>query len=150
MAIFVARLWFGFTMLVVHGLGKLLHFSNIVGGFPDPIGLGQHTTLTLVVIAEVFAALFLVLGLFTRLASLVLVIDMFVAYLMVHKAEIGGQGTGELAFLYLAGYVTLLMTGGGLFSLDTVFFAKNGRANGSLGNKNRPVDFPTENSVEEK
>ena len=149
MAIFVARLWFGFTMLVVHGLGKLLHFSNIVGGFPDPIGLGQHTTLTLVVIAEVFAALFLVLGLFTRLASLVLVIDMFVAYLMVHKAEIGGQGTGELAFLYLAGYVTLLMAGGGLFSLDTVFFVKNGRPNVGPGRKGQSLASPIEDSVEE-
>ncbi len=147
MAIFVARLWFGFTMLVVHGLGKLLHFSDIVGGFPDPIGLGQHTTLTLVVIAEVFAALFLVVGLFTRLASLVLVIDMFVAYLMVHKAEIGGQGTGELAFLYLAGYVTLLMAGGGLFSLDTVFFVKNGRNHAPSKNLDQPLDPETEDSA---
>lgn len=131
MAIFVARLWFGLTMLVVHGLGKLAHFKDMVGTFPDPIGLGQDTTLALVVFAEVFAAFFLVIGLCTRLAALVLVIDMFVAYLMVHKAEIGGQGSGELAFLYLAGYVILLMSGGGLFSLDTILFAKKRPASGS-------------------
>ncbi len=126
MAIFAARLWFGLTMLICHGLGKIANFNNIVGTFPDPIGFGSETTLTLVVFAEVVAALFLVVGLCTRLAALVLVIDMFVAYLMVHKAEISGQGSGELAFLYLAGYVCLLMSGGGLFSLDTVVYRKNG------------------------
>lgn len=138
MAICVARLWFGLTMLLTHGLEKLAHFNTIVGAFPDPIGLGQQTTLTLVVFAEVFAALFLVVGFCTRLAALVLVIDMFVAYLMVHKAEIGGQGGGELAFLYLAGFVFLLMTGGGLFSLDTVFFGRNGRLN-HAGKSGQPV-----------
>jgi uncharacterized membrane protein YphA (DoxX/SURF4 family) len=38
------------------------------------------------------------------------------------------QGVGEQAFLYLAGYVMLVIAGGGLFSLDTVAFAKSGRS----------------------
>jgi len=124
MALFVARLWLGLAMLFNHGLGKLAHFNDIVGAFPDPLGFGHDLTLGLVIFAELVGALLLVAGLCTRLVALVLVIDMFVAFLMVHKTELSGQGSGELAFLYLAGYVILVIAGGGLFSLDTVAFAR--------------------------
>jgi putative oxidoreductase len=122
MALLVARLWFGLAMLFNHGLDKFAHFKDIVGTFPDPLGLGKEASLVLVIFAEVLAALLLAVGLFTRLAAAVLVIDMFVAFLMVHKTAMSG---GELAFLYLAGYVVLLIAGGGLFSLDTVAFHRN-------------------------
>jgi len=126
-ALLVARLWFGLTMLFNHGFDKLANFHDKVAAFPDPLGLGHDVTLVLVVFAEVVAALMLTVGLCTRLAALVLVIDMFVAFLMVHKTELTGQDNGELAFLYLAGYVVLLIAGGGLFSLDTIAFARAGR-----------------------
>lgn len=125
MALLVARLWFGLTMLFNHGFEKLANFNDLVGTFPDPLRLGQEASLVLVVFAEVLASLLLTVGLLTRVAASVLVIDMFVAFLMVHKTAMTGQSSGELAFLYLAGYVTLLIAGGGLFSLDTVVFAKS-------------------------
>ena len=128
LALLVARLWFGLTMLFNHGLDKLAHFNDMVGTFPDPLGLGQEASLVLVIFAEVFGALLLTAGFLTRIAAAVLVIDMFVAFLMVHKVALSGQSSGELAFLYLAGYVTLLIAGGGLFSLDTMAFAKSGRS----------------------
>ena len=118
----VLRLWFGLTMLFNHGLGKLMHFNEVMQTFPDPLGLGQEASLVLVVMAEVLGSLFLVFGLMTRLAALVLVINLFVAFLMVHKTVLTGQGSGELAFIYLAGYIGLLIAGGGLFSMDTVVF----------------------------
>jgi len=127
MALLVARLWFGLTMLFNHGFDKLAHFNEIVGTFPDPLRFGQEASLVLVVMAEVAAALLLTVGFLTRIAAAVLVIDMFVAFLMVHNAAMTGKGSGELAFLYLAGYVVLLIAGGGLFSLDTLAFSKSGR-----------------------
>lgn len=132
MALLVARLWFSLAMLFNHGLDKFAHFKDIVGTFPDPLGLGQEASLVLVIFAEVLGSLLLAVGLFTRVAASVLVIDMFVAFLMVHKTAMTGQSGGELAFLYLAGYITLLIAGGGLFSLDTVAFAKS-----SLGHAQR-------------
>ena len=134
MALLVARLWFGLAMLFNHGLYKLAHFNDIVAGtdalvkFQDPLGLGIEASLVLVIMAEVVAALLLTVGLLTRIAAAVLVIDMFVAFLMVHKIALSGQSSGELAFLYLAGYVVLLIAGGGLFSLDTMAFSKSGRS----------------------
>lgn len=128
MALLVTRLWFGLTMLFNHGIEKLFHFNDIVGTFPDPLRIGQEASLILVVVAEVFGALLLTIGFMTRVAAAVLVIDMFVAFLMVHKTELTGQHSGELAFLYLAGYVVLVIAGGGLFSLDTLAFGKSGRS----------------------
>jgi putative oxidoreductase len=124
MALLVARLWFGLTMLFNHGLDKLANFNDRVQTFQDPLGLGQEATLVLVIMAEVVGSLLLTVGLFTRLAAAVLVIDMFVAFLMVHKTVLSGQSGGEPAFLYLAGYFMLAIAGGGLFSLDTVVFTK--------------------------
>jgi putative oxidoreductase len=128
MALLVARLWFGLTMLFNHGIDKLMHFHDQVGTFPDPLGVGQEASLILVVVAEVFASLFLAIGLLTRIAAAVLVVDMFVAFLMVHKTVLNGQGSGELAFLYLAGFVILVIAGGGLFSVDTLAFSKAPRS----------------------
>ena len=125
MALLVARLWFGLAMLFNHGLDKLGHFKDIVGTFPDPLGFGQEASLVLVIIAEVLGSLLLAVGLFTRVAAAVLVVDMFVAFLMIHKSAMSG---GELAFLYLAGYVMLVIAGGGLFSLDTVAFSNSERS----------------------
>ena len=128
MALLVARLWFGLTMLFNHGFDKLAHFNDIVGTFPDPLRLGPEASLIMVILAEVVGALLLTVGFMTRVAAALLVIDMFVAFLMVHKTAMNGQGSGELAFLYLAGFVMLLIAGGGLFSLDTLAFNKPGRS----------------------
>jgi uncharacterized membrane protein YphA (DoxX/SURF4 family) len=46
---------------------------------------------------------------------------------MVHKTALTGQDNGELAFLYMAGFVILLIAGGGLFSVDTLLFRDSHR-----------------------
>ena len=128
MALLVTRLWFGLTMMFNHGFDKVQHFSELAGTFQDPLGLGHEASLILVIMAEVGGALLLAAGFMTRIAAAVLVIDMFVAFLMVHKTALSAQGGGELAFLYLAGFVMLVIAGGGLFSLDTLAFNKSGRS----------------------
>jgi putative oxidoreductase len=127
MALLVARLWFGLTMLFNHGFDKLAHFNDLVGTFPDPLRLGPEASLIMVALAEVVGSLLLTVGFLTRIAAAVLVIDMFVAFLMVNKTAMHGEG--ELAFLYLAGFVMLVIAGGGLFSLDTLAFNKSARSN---------------------
>jgi len=126
MALLVARLWLGLSMLFNHGLDKLAHFNDMVGTFQDPLRIGPEASLILVITAEVGAALLLTVGFMTRIAAAVLVIDMFVAFLMVNKTAM--HGDGELAFLYLSGFVFLAIAGGGLFSLDTLAFSKTGRS----------------------
>jgi putative oxidoreductase len=107
----VLRLWLGLSLLVLHGWGKLTSFSKMSGQFPDPLGIGSPASLVLALFAEVVCALLIAFGLFTRFAAAVLAINMVTAFLLVHKAVLSGPHSGELAFIYLAGWVTLLIAG---------------------------------------
>jgi putative oxidoreductase len=122
-ALLVLRLWIGFEMLLVHGLDKFQNFKQVAPHFPDPFGIGSTASLALSVFAEFFVSMLIILGLFTRWSALVLIINMTVAFLGVHKGALSGQG--ELAFLYLMAYVVLLLAGPGRFSADKILFGKN-------------------------
>jgi putative oxidoreductase len=118
LALLVLRLWLGGTLLLNHGLAKLSGFGDMSGKFPDPLHLGSTASLALAVFAEVVAAALLALGLFTRFAALVLVILMGVAFFITHGHALSGAHSGELAFIYLAGFVAVFLAGGGSFALD--------------------------------
>jgi putative oxidoreductase len=123
-ALLVLRVWIGVEMMVVHGVDKLMNFSTAAQDFPDPLGVGHSASLALAVFAEVFASVLLVFGLFTRLGALVLIIDMTVAFVFVHKCALTGSNSGELAFLYLLGYVVVFLAGPGRVSGDKILFGK--------------------------
>jgi len=126
LGLLVLRLWIGFAMLLNHGIVKLKGFSDTAPHFPDPLGIGHPASLALVVFAEFFVSLFVIFGLVTRWSALVLAFDMSVAFINIHKGALSGQGSGELAFMYLMGYVTLLLTGPGGFSVDRALFGTGG------------------------
>lgn len=121
----VLRVWIGLTMLLVHGLDKLAHFHKYAPHFVNFLGLGPEASLCLSIFAEFFASALLVLGLVTRFAALVLVINMCVAFFVVMKGH--PTGPGELPFVYLMTYVTLFFAGPGKFSLDKFVFGKHSK-----------------------
>jgi len=123
-ALLVLRLWIGLEMLLLHGVDKFANFKTLAPNFPDPLGIGHTASLALAVFAEVFVSSLIVLGLFTRLGALVLMIDMTVAFVFVHKLALSGEHGGELAFLYLLAYVVLLVAGPGRISADKIFFGR--------------------------
>lgn len=109
------RLSFGILMIAQHGMPKLMDFANKSAGFYDPMHIGSKTSLILAIFAEVFCSFFVVLGLFTRIAVVPLIILMCVAFFGANKGEVV---TGELALLYLTVYVVLLFLGPGRVSVD--------------------------------
>jgi len=119
LALLVLRVWLGASMLWLHGWGKL---TALIGGrnpFDQAIlGLPPAVAFALTTLAEVVGAALLVVGLWARLASLFLVVTMAVAFFIAHGAKLSGPGSGELAFLYLAGYLAILFAGAGRFSVD--------------------------------
>ena len=123
-ALLVLRLWIGLEMLLVHGIDKLSNFKAVAPNFPDPFGIGHTASLCLSVFAEFFVSLLIIMGLFTRWSALVLIINMVVAFTTVHKGALTGDHNGELAFLYLMGYVVLFLTGPGRVSADKFLFGK--------------------------
>lgn len=123
-ALLVLRFWIGVEMLVVHGVAKLVNFQSTSADFPDPIGVGSTASLALALFAEVVCSLLIIVGLFTRGCALVLMINMSVAFVMVHKGALSGPHSGELALVYLLAYVVLFLAGPGRVSADRIFFGK--------------------------
>jgi len=103
-------------LMIHHGYDKLIHFSTYQGQFIDFMGLGQKISLSLCVFAEFFCSAFIILGLFTRLAAIPLIINMCVIIFKVLEADVFGKA--ESAVLYLAGFIVLLLVGAGKASVD--------------------------------
>ena len=107
--------WFG-----GHGLkGTNEHMKNALGISPF------FATLTALV--ETFGGLALILGVFSRLAALGVIIVQAAAIAKVHKgngffinwAMAEGKGHGwEMSFVLLGMALTILLSGGGLMSID--------------------------------
>lgn len=120
----VLRLFFGLTMLILHGWDKLINFSSTAPNFPDPLHVGHSVSLGMTVFAEVVASFLLTIGLWTRFAALVLAFEMAVAFTQIHHMAFSGAMPGSLAFMHLGAYLTLILAGGGKFSLDKAFYGK--------------------------
>jgi putative oxidoreductase len=115
-ATLILRLGLGIIMLVAHGFDKLQHFSKYAAVFSDPFHLGRGVSLSLDIFAEFFCSCLVILGLFTRLACIPLIIAMSVALFNAHKGD--AFGNGERAALFLTGYIALLFIGPGKVSID--------------------------------
>ena len=115
-ALLILRLGAGSLLLVKYGFNKLVHFASIAPRFADPFHIGSTTSLALVIFAEFFCSAFIIIGLFTRLACIPLVISMSIALFLANKGDFFGKG--EAAGLYLVIFVMLLFTGPGKVSLD--------------------------------
>lgn len=121
LGLLVLRLSLG-GMMLVHGIPKLLNFSKMAGQFPDPLGMGSQLSLISAIGAEVGCSVLLIVGLLTRLAALPLAFTMGVALFVVHGDDPWGKK--ELAAIYLAGYLVVLLAGPGRYSLDAMLLSK--------------------------
>ncbi|WP_437204971.1 DoxX family protein [Planctomicrobium sp. SH664] len=123
------------AMMMIHGWQKIGQFAELRTKFPDPIGVGSHLSLILAIGAEFGCSILLILGIMTRLATIPLIITMVVIVAIVHKDDPWGASK-ELAAVYLATYVTLLVAGGGMLSFDGLLFNwwRKRRANQAMRN----------------
>lgn len=109
-------------LMLVHGVPKLMGFSEMADKFPDPIGLGSQLSLIMAIGAEVGCSILLILGLGTRLAAIPLAFTMIIALFVVHGSD--PWKVKELAAVFLATYVVIILAGPGGFSLDAKLFRK--------------------------
>jgi putative oxidoreductase len=114
-AMLILRVTVGLLMMN-HGYDKLVKFPDRKAEFMNFMGLGSTTSLGLVVFAEFFCSILLILGLFTRFATIPLIIVMSVILFRVTHGDFFGKG--ELPALFLAAYFTLLFVGPGKASVD--------------------------------
>ena len=104
------------ALMIVHGWGKFIDFSDGVADWPDPLHVSPVVSKGLTVFAELFCTILVVLGLFTRLALMPLIVCMLVIIFVMHAGEPFGEK--ELGVHYLLAYLTLLFTGPGRYSVD--------------------------------
>ncbi|KUJ52926.1 DoxX family protein [Chryseobacterium sp. JAH] len=112
----IVRLFIGFAMLS-HGFPKLQ--TLLEGGdikFFDFLGLGPTISLGLTVFAEFICSIFLILGLFTRIAVGFLMFTMIIAGFVVHGSDPFEKR--EVSLLYLSVYALVMTLGAGRFSID--------------------------------
>ncbi len=112
----VIRIFFGVLLLSKHGYGKMVRFEELHSRFYNFLGMGNTFSLVLAIFAEVICAAFIILGLFTRLAAIPLIITMLVVIFGANGAK--PMSESELAILFLGAFITLLFCGPGKVSVD--------------------------------
>lgn len=116
-ALLFMRIVFG-ALMMNHGYGKLIAFSKTASNMPNLFGLSGTIIAALVIFAEFFCALFVLLGLFTRYACIPIIITMCYALFVAHNGAFFGKG--EMAALYLAAYFSIMLVGPGKISIDSM------------------------------
>jgi putative oxidoreductase len=118
----VLRLSIG-GLLLFHGVGKIMHgIEQIVGGVqangaPSFLAYGVY-------LGEVLGPILVLIGLFTRFGALMILVDMIVAILMVHRDQLGtldpmsGGWKVEAPAIYLLGALAIMLMGAGRISID--------------------------------
>ena len=116
-AMLILRLVFG--ILIVHaGYQKLTGFSQMENNFTNFMGLGSKISLCLIIFAEFFCGILVILGLFTRLACIPLLIGMGVAFYVVTHSTDDIFGHGSAALTYFSAFLAISLVGPGKISVD--------------------------------
>lgn len=103
-------------LLYVHGWPKLAHYAVELGRIEDPFGLGPTASLTAAIFAELICPVFIMAGLFTRVATLPILVVLLIAMVVVHPDW--SLAEGQFGWLLLIAFTTIGLCGPGAWSVD--------------------------------
>lgn len=106
------------ALVMTHGIPKLMSVLDGNLGFGDPLGIGPATSLLLVTFAEAICAFFILIGLWTRVAAIPLIINFIVVVFVAHADD--PFGNKEKGVFFLISFIVLFLTGAGKYSLDKI------------------------------
>ena len=115
LAMLILRVCAG-VLIIPYGYKKLIHFAEQKDKFTNFMGIGSPLSLSLVIFAEFFCGMLIVLGLFTRLAAIPLIIVMSVVLIKVNHGNIFGKD--EHVAFFLACFTAIFLCGPGKASAD--------------------------------
>ena len=124
----ILRLLAGASLFLKHGWEKPTHFAEMASHFPDPIHLGPMPSLVIALVSDVICSVSTLVGIATRWSALFVVINVAVAWSMVHHFGFftgPDADHGELCFLYIAVFLALSFTGAGRYSVDALISRKS-------------------------
>lgn len=112
------------AVMMFHGYGKLFggtsHFAQMLGSMNVP---APSLMAVVVAVVEFFGGLFVFVGFLTRIVAALIAIEMIVAILRVHtpgKAPFSGQGGIEFPLGMLLIAISLVLSGAGVLSIDSL------------------------------
>jgi len=120
----VLRLAIG-VLVLLHGIYKLQAGVGFIAGMLEKAGLPSVLAYG-VYVGEIVAPVLLILGLFTRAGAAIIVVNMLVAFGLVHIADLfaltkqGGWAL-ELQGLYLFGALAVMLLGAGRYSVGGAY-----------------------------
>lgn len=120
------RIWLGIAF-ISHGTPGIFNADYMAGfaGYMETIDMPMPTLMAyLSQGAELFAGILLLLGLFTRFAALMIIVDMLFATFMAMRGDIFGDFQAEISFVYLIIAIALFLNGATSYSMDRKFWAK--------------------------
>jgi putative oxidoreductase len=109
-------------MMLTHGWPKLVDYSQKASSFADPLHIGNNISLGLVIFAEFFCSILVVVGLGTRFAAFPIMVTMFIVSFIINGSH--PVADRELPILYLSAFTAILMLGAGSYSLDKAISGK--------------------------
>jgi putative oxidoreductase len=116
----ILRLALG-ILILLHGIAKLSKGVEGISGMLESHGV-PGAVAYLVFVGEIVAPVLIIMGLFTRPAAWIIVINMLFAFWLVHRPDLlalssAGGWKLELQGMYLFGALALAFLGAGRFSV---------------------------------
>ena len=121
LALLFLRILVSFSLFYKHGIEKITGFSNMQTHFPDPLHIGATPGLMFALITDGICSLLIIFGIATRLAALLIVINLTVIFILLHSGSFV-EGHAELVYVYLSSFLCILFAGAGKYSLDNRLF----------------------------
>ena len=125
MARLFMRLFVG-IMFMQFGIRHLVNYSELSPVFPTIFGMEPQTCLIIMIVIEILCSLLIMVGFFTRLATIPPILSMLAAeYYILHDLlphtyiyGLNSTDPGYLPIMFIGIYLFILLAGPGKISLD--------------------------------
>jgi putative oxidoreductase len=118
----VFRVLLSLELIYAHGLKKLRIGVSEIEQIPNPLHLPETVNVVLATSAILIFPIFVVLGLFTRIAVLPILSVTLIGYFVLHYHD--APLVKDTPFMYSLSFLLIFFLGAGKYSLDNKIFKK--------------------------
>jgi putative oxidoreductase len=113
------RISVSIQLMVVHGLKKIGIGTGTVETVPNPFNLTVEFNQFFAIAANLIFPLFVIIGWYTRLATIPILSVTLIGYFVVHWGD--ALLVSDIPFMYSVAFLFIAFCGAGKFSLDKIF-----------------------------